>query len=171
MLPIVALGLTVSDAPQASACDWWWVCGDQAYASRPPPLPRGYWSPPPRRGWAYGYSNPARGYGDTFAAWPSTSIPPSRWYERTAPPVPNADAVGLTMPITSKEGLFESALPAKGPSLFGPNPPPAAWGHRYRGGYGYVPAYNAPAYGYAPPGYYAPPPDTASWWAEPRRRR
>jgi hypothetical protein len=167
------LALALSGAPPASACDWWWPCGERAYAARPVPWAYGYRTPPPRgSGWAYGYSNPARGWGDVYAAWPSTSIPPSRWYERTAPPVPNADAVGLTMPITSAQGLAEGGLPAKGPSLFGPNPPPAAWGYRYgRPAYGYTSAYGAPAYGYAPPGYYAPPPDTASWWVEPRRRR
>ena len=82
------------------------------------------------------------------------------------------NVIGLTMPITTQEGLLSGGLPARGPSLFGPNPPPAAWGYGYRGrAYGYRPAYGGPAYGYAPPGYYAPPPDTASWWVEPRRRR
>ena len=39
--------------------------------------------------------------------------------------VPNAAVVGLTAPISSGPGLLESALPAPGPSLFGPPPPRA----------------------------------------------
>jgi hypothetical protein len=73
------------------------------------------------------------------------------------------------MPVTSQQGLLEGGLPAKGPSLFGPNPPspPAtSWGYYYSAspnGYYYTTPYYTPSYG--------APPDTPSWWVEPRRRR
>jgi hypothetical protein len=183
----VGLGAAVAafalGAPQASACDWWWGCSDRPYAERPAPRWygyrsqwRGYGYGRPWRGygyggaaWAYGYTSPERFYGDPYAAWPSTSIPQREWYVRTAPPVPNANAVGLTTPVTSQQGLFEGGLPAKGPSLFGPNPPPppaTSWGYYYSAspnGYYYTTPYYTPSYG--------APPDTPSWWVEPRRRR
>jgi hypothetical protein len=172
---IVALALLALDAPQSwareRAC-----CGDRPHAYRPAPATRGYRSP--TRGyrhrdapWSYGYTSPARVYGDPYAAWPSTSIPPTRSYLNTATPVPNAGAIGLTMPVTSAQGLLEGGLPPNGPSLFGPDPPP--WGYA-NGGYG-APAYGysgAPSYGYRTVRPYgAPPADTPSWWLEPRRRR
>jgi hypothetical protein len=166
------LGPLALGAPPASACDWWWACGDRPYASRQPPAGAyGYRHPAwaNRRGrpaWAYGYSNPARAYGYAYAAWPSTSIPQSRWYLGTALQVPNANAVGLTAPISSSLGLAEGGLPARGPSLFGPNPPPDTTARAYY--------YGAPPYGYyyAPlSSYGAPPADTPSWWVEPRVRR
>jgi hypothetical protein len=175
-----ALALLAPSVPQASACDWWWGCRDRPYAERPAPRWHGYRSQwrgyGPWRGygyggaaWAYGYTSPERFYGDPYAAWPSTSIPQREWYIRTAPPVPNANAVGLTMPVTSQQGLFEGGLPAKGPSLFGPNPPPppaTSWGYYYSAspnGYFYTTPYYTPSFG--------APPDTPSWWVEPRRRR
>jgi hypothetical protein len=169
---LAAAGVLALGAPPASACDWWWACGDQPFASRQPPAGAyGYRPSAGRNGsrrpaWAYGYSNPARAYGYAYAAWPSTSIPQSRWYLGTALQVPNANAVGLTAPISSSLGLAEGGLPARGPSLFGPNPPPAAVG------WGYY--YGAPpnGYYYAPPSAYrGPPADTPSWWVEPPRRR
>ena len=173
----IALALLAFDAPQASACGWW-TCGDGRYGYRPAPPAYGYRSPARAyryRGapWAYGYTSPARVYGYPYAAWPSTSIPPTRSYLNTATPVPNAGAIGLTVPITSAEGLREGGLPPRGPSLFGPNRPPA-WGYYYGApAYGYS-YYGAPSYGYRatrPYSYGGPPPDTPSWWAEPRRRR
>jgi hypothetical protein len=90
-------------------------------------------------------------------------MPPSGWYAGTALAVPNANAVGLTAPIATAEGLLEAGLPPPGPSLFGPDPlPPPGWGY----------GYGAPAYGYGPSrAYRLPPADTPSWWVEPRRRR
>jgi hypothetical protein len=169
---LVILGL---GAPQASACGWWWACDDAPYAYRPGPNGYGYgyrnW---PRAyygyrapAWGYGYSNPARGW-DPYAAWPSTSIPQSRWYLSTTLPSPANSEVGLTMPVTTAFGLQAGGLPAKGPSLFGPNPPPAALGYYYS-------SYNGSRTGYyyrsPSSSYYAPPPLTASWWATTRRRR
>jgi hypothetical protein len=178
----MALALLAFDAPQAWACGWW-TCGDGRYAYRPTPRAHGYKSPARAyryrspwgygyRGgaWAYGYTSPARLYGYPYAAWPSTSIPPTRSYLNTATPVPNADAVGLTIPVTSRAGLLEGGLPARGPSLFGPDPPPT-WGYAYGGpAYGY---YGGASYGYRatrPYAYGGPPADTPSWWVEPRRR-
>ncbi len=179
----VVIALALVGAPAASACGWR-MCGDGPYGYRPAPRAYSYRSPPRAyryrsptwaygyRGaaWAHGYTSPARVYGYAYAAWPSTSIPPTRSYLNTATPVPNAAAVGLTAPITSAEGLRESGLPPRGPSLFGPSPPPPAWGYYYGPyappSYGYRPG---PAYAYRP--YSGPPPDTPSWWAEPRRRR
>jgi len=180
----IALALLAFDAPQAWACGWW-TCGDGRYAYRPAPPAYGYRTPGRSyryrspawayryngAPWAYGYTSPARWYGYPYAAWSSTSIPSTRSYLNTATPVPNADAIGLTAPITSGQGLLEAGLPPRGPSLFGPSPPPA-WGYAYGGpAYGY---YGAPSYGYRatrPYSYGGPPPDTPSWWAEPRRRR
>jgi hypothetical protein len=153
-----AFVLTMAEAPQARACNWWWACADRPSVARATPRAHAYrpWAYG-GAGWAYGYSNPARFY-DPYAAWPSTSIPQSRWYTSTALQVPNAAAVGLTAPISSGPGLLESALPARGPSLFGPPPPPSYYG--------------SPSYGYLTAPSYAPPPsDTPSWWLEPRRRR
>jgi hypothetical protein len=170
----MAAACLVFNAPQAAACGWW-MCGDGRYAYRPAPPAYGYRSPARTyryrsAPWVYGYTSPARVYGDAYAAWPSTSIPPTRTYLNTATPVPNAGAVGLTVPITTAAGLQEGGLPPRGPSLFGPSQPPA-WGYGYGGpAYGY---YGAPSYGYRatrPYSYGGPPPDTPSWWAEPRRR-
>jgi hypothetical protein len=90
----VALAVLGLGVPQASACGWWWACGDTPYAYRPGPNRYGYgYRSRPRahyayRGpaWVYGYSNPARAW-DPYAAWPSTSIPQSRWFLSTALPV------------------------------------------------------------------------------------
>jgi hypothetical protein len=157
------LALLVVGTPQARACDWWWACGERSHANRQAPPAYGYRRlPRPYRGgaWAYGYSSPARAY-DPYAAWPSTSIPESRWYTGTALQVPNAAGVGLTAPTASAEGLLEGGLPPRGPSLFGPPAPPPGWAY----------AYGVPSYGYAPARAYGPPSDTPSWWVEPRRRR
>jgi hypothetical protein len=168
----IALALLVLDVPQSWACGWWWTCGErQAY--RPPPPGYGYRSPARpynyrNAAWSYGYTSPARLYGYPYAAWPSTSIPTTRSYLNTATPVPNAAAVGLTVPITTAEGLREGGLPPRGPSLFGPDPPPA-WAYGYYGGPSYGYYYSAPTYGYR--AARMPPADTPSWWAEPRRRR
>ena len=184
----IALALLAFHAPPASACGWW-TCADGRYADRPAPPGFGYrraartyrYRSAPRAyryggtWWGYGYTSPARFYGYPYAAWPSTSIPPTRAYLNTATPLPNAGAIGLTIPITSAEGLREGGLPGRGPSLFGPDPSPAwgYYGYRYYGGpaYGY---YGDPSYGYRatrPYSYGGPPADTPSWWAEPRRRR
>lgn len=141
----LALGCLMLGAPQAWACGWWW-CDDGMYGYRQPR--------------AYGYRSPTRGYRYAYAAWPSTAIPQTRAYLRSAPPIPGTGttvAVGLTAPIASADGLLQGGLPAKGPTLFGP-PPPAPG---YYSGYYY---YSAPAYSYS-----GPPP--ASAWVEPRRRR
>jgi hypothetical protein len=186
----IALAIVAGSAPQSWACEWR-PCGNGPYSYRPAPRVHGYASPVRAhryRGpnwvygyrnaaWAYGYTSPARVYGYAYSAWPSTSIPPSRSYLNTATPVPNAGAVGLTAPVTSGQGLLESGLPPNGPSLFGPSPPPS-WGYYY-GPYG-MPSYGyhrvpysgyraGRLYGYR--SYEAPPADTPSWWAEPRRRR
>jgi hypothetical protein len=179
--PSIALALLVAGAAQASACSWWWTCDGRPYAYRPTPNGYGYNGQrrPPRaygyygyrgQAWAYGYSSPARARGDAYAAWPSTSIPPSRWYLATAPRVPNANAVGLTAPVATAAGLLEGGMPARGPSLFGPNPPPAAVGYYYGAPSGYYYRAPSPYYRSPTPSYYAPPPDTASWWATGRRR-
>jgi hypothetical protein len=187
----IALALLAVDAPLAWACDWR-VCGNARYSYRPAPPVCGCRSPArayrygsPAWGygyggaaWAYGYgyTSPARAYGYPYAAWSSTSIPPSRSYLNTATLVPNAGAIGLTAPVTSGQGLLESGLPPRGPSLFGPSPPPSGY---YYGPYG-APSYGyyrarsygyraGSSYGYRP--YDVPPADTPSWWAEPRRRR
>jgi hypothetical protein len=153
-LGVAAFALLGLAAPQASACGWLWPCGDRPYAT--------YRYGPP----AYGYTSPARGYRYPYAAWPSTAIPPSQWYLGTALPGASTDSVGLKIPITSQQGLLEAGLPAKGPSLFGPNPAPPGWSY-YNGGY-----YGTPQYGYyAFPSPVTPPRETASWWLEPRRRR
>jgi hypothetical protein len=179
-LGIAALAALGPGVPQALACGWW-ECSNAPPAYLPPGETYGFrpwaWGYRPayragRRGRAYGYVAPVPDYGDDYynlyAAWPSTFIPPSRWYLRTAPRVPNASVSGLSAPIASAQGLTQGGLPARGPSLFGPGPAPPAWGY----------SYGAPAYGYGPaygyngaPSYNGPPPDTASWWVEPRRRR
>jgi hypothetical protein len=170
----VAFAVLGLGAPQASACGWWWACDDAPYAYRPGPNGYGYGRRSRPRAyygfrapaWVYGYSNPARAW-DPYAAWPSTFIPQSRWYLGTTLPSPANSEVGLTMPVTSAFGLQAGGLPAKGPSLFGPNPPPAALGYYYS-------SYNGSCTGYyyrsPSPSYYAPPPLTASWWATRRRR-
>jgi hypothetical protein len=184
----IALALVAVDAPQTWACDWR-VCGNARYSYRPAQPVCGCRSPArayrygrPAWGygyggaaWAYGYTSPARAYGYPYAAWSSTSIPPSRSYLNTATLVPNAGAIGLTAPVSSGQGLLESGLPPRGPSLFGPSPPPSAYYYGpYGTPYGYYRArsygYRAgPSYAYRP--YDVPPADTPSWWAEPRRRR
>ena len=169
-LGAAAIALLGFGAPQAAACGWLWACAERPYAYRASPHADRYRSPPRRayrhggRWWAYGYTSPARAYGDAYAAWPSTSIPPSRWYARTALPGARTDAVGLRAPTTSAEGILRSGMPARGPTLFGP-PAPVS-------GYAYGNYYGAPAYGYSSaPAYATPPRDTPSWWVEPRRRR
>jgi hypothetical protein len=171
----IALAVLTLDAAPTRACGWWWLC-DGPYTDRPPSRAysyRGRSSPYRygRPGWAYGYTSPDRVYGGSaYAAWPSTSIPQTSSYLNTATPVPNAGAIGLTIPVTSAEGLREGGLPPGGPSLFGPDPPPSTWA--YAGYYG-APAYGyGNGYGYGPArSYGGPPPDTPSWWVEPRRRR
>ena len=166
ILLAVPLLLTLPGPPPAAACDWW-LCPGPAHAGRTGP--RAYAGRSPRyarrpggAAWAYGYTSPARAQGYAYAPWSSTAIPPRPWYGRTALPVPNANAIGLTAPVATAEGLLEAGLPLSGPSLFGPDPPPPGWAYGY-GGYGY---------GYtAPPSYRTPPADTPSWWVEPRRRR
>lgn len=155
------MSLLVLAAQQAAACERW-RCPEGAYGYRAAPGAHArsdrHARRPPRPSWTYGYTSPARARGYAYAPWSSTSIPPRRWYARTALPVPNANAVGLTAPYATIEGLLESSLPPSGPSLFGPDPPPRAWGGS---AYGYV----------AAPTYRTPPTDTPSWWVEPRRRR
>lgn len=171
-LGVAALVLLGPGTPEASACGWLWPCDERPRAYRETPRTFGYG--PPRRGhgyrrpaWTYGFTSPARAYGYAYAAWPSTSIPPSRWYLRTALPGASTNTVGLTPPVYSLQGLQFGGMPARGPTLFGPQPtPPGAWGYYY-GGY-----YGAPAYGYyAVPSPSTPPSETPSWWVEPRRRR
>ncbi len=172
-LGIATLALLALGAPRASACGLLWACsGERAYtAHRPAHRVRAYrprYRLLPRSSyrhrhpaWGYGYANPARGYGDAYAPWPSTSMPQARWYLRTALPVPNAETMGLSAPApTSREFVLKSAMPSRGPTLLGPRRASTA-------GYYY---YGAPAYGYAR-AYGSPPPDTPSWWIEPRRRR
>jgi hypothetical protein len=171
---VAALALLGLGAPKAAACGWLWPCTDRPYASRDAPPTYGYASPR-RRGhgyygkprWSYGFTSPARAYGNAYAAWPSTAIPPSRWYLRTALPGANTNTIGLTPPVYGLQGLQWGGMPARGPTLFGPQPtPPGAWGYYY-GGY-----YGARAYGYyAVPSPSTPPSETPSWWVEPRRRR
>jgi hypothetical protein len=160
-------------AEPAAACERWRCPEDGfeggGYAYRAAPRTDGaarsyrYGRRSVRPSWVYGYTSPARARGYAYAPWSSTAIPPRPWYGRTALQVPNANAVGLTAPYATFQGLLESSLPPSGPSLFGPDPPPA-WGY-----------YGAPAYGYygysAAPTYRTPPSDSPSWWAEPRRRR
>jgi hypothetical protein len=187
----IALALLAIDAPQTWACESR-ACGNGPYSYRPAPPVCGCRSPArayrygspawgygyggAARAYGYGYTSPARAYGYPYAAWSSTSIPPSRSYLNTATLVPNAGAIGLTAPVTSGQGLLESGLPPRGPSLFGPSPPPSGY---YYGPYG-APSYGyyrarsygyraGSSYGYRP--YDVPPADTPSWWAEPRRRR
>jgi hypothetical protein len=169
-LPAIHLAILLSllplGAPDAAACDWW-RCPESTYASRPtarthPARSYPYARRSDRPAWSYGYTSPARARGYAYAPWPSTSMPSSGWYTETAMPVPNANAVGLTAPIATAEGLLEAGLPPSGPSLFGPDPPPPTWGYYY----------GSPAYGYtAARRYRSPPADTPSWWVEPRRRR
>jgi hypothetical protein len=144
-LAVAALALGLGGGgPEAAACGWLWACPDRPHAYRD--APRGYYG-------GLGYR-------------PSRRLPTSRWYLGTALPAGMTDTVGLTPPITNAQGLLYSALPARGPSLFGPDPGPAYWGYA-NGSY-----YGSPAYGYyAAPSRSVPPRDTPSWWIEPRRRR
>ena len=103
----IVLALLLLGCTEAAACGWW-DCGNRAYGYRQPTR-------------AYGYRSTTRVYGYIYAARPSTSIRPSRWYLRTAIPVPDAGAVGLTAPIATADGLMEGGLPGKGPTLFGPS--------------------------------------------------
>jgi hypothetical protein len=153
-LAVAALALGLGHrAPDAAACGWLWACADR------PSTPYGYRGAP--RDHRYGDARPS-GYGYR----PSRRLSSSRWYLGTALPAGRTDTVGLMPPITSAQGMLYSALPARGPSLFGPDPAPPGWGYAY-GSY-----YGAPAYGYyAVPSRSVPPRDTPSWWIEPRRRR
>jgi hypothetical protein len=146
----VALACLMLGAPQAWACGWWW-CDDGRYGYRQPPR-------------AYGYGSPPRFYRYAYAAIPSTSLPQTRRYLASAPPLPSAGATGLSVPIATAEGLREGGLPGKGPTLFGPPAPAPGY---YYSGYYYGGYYNGPGYYYN--GYSRPPPPTA--WIEPRRRR
>jgi hypothetical protein len=110
-----------------------------------------------RGAWAYRYLD-ASGYG--YAPWSATVRRGRQWQLPTALSAGRTDTIGLTAPRTSAQGLMYSALPAEGPTLFGPSPPPGY----YYGGY-----YGSAAYGYVSPG--GPPVETPSWWLEPRRRR
>jgi hypothetical protein len=110
-----------------------------------------------RDAWRYRYLD-ASGYG--YAPWSATVRRARQWQLPTALPAGSTNAVGLTVPITNARGLLNSALPAAGPTLFGPSPQ----GYYYGGNY-----YGSPAYGYVPLG--GPPSQTPSWWVEPRRRR
>jgi hypothetical protein len=122
-LGIAALALLGPGAPEAAACGWLWACADRPHAGRA-------YRAAPR---VYRYRSP------------------SRWYLGTALPGTSTNAVGMTPPVYGGQGLLMGALPAGGPTLFGPQPAPA-WGYYY-----------APSYG--------PPSETPSWWVEPRRRR
>jgi hypothetical protein len=168
-----ALALPALGVPRAEACGLLWACAErQPFADRGAPRAYGYRSRPRayrhRGAWWYGYTSPARAYGDPYAAWPSTAIPPTRWYLGTALPAASTNTVGLTSPVASAYGLSHGGMPARGPTLFGPNSAPTGgWGYYYGGYY-----YGAPAYGYyAAPSRWAPPRETPSWWVEPRRRR
>ena len=157
-LGIAALALLGLGAPEAAACGWLWACADRPQASRAyrdAPRAYGYGSAARARSYrraarTYGYTGRARAYGSPYAG--RAAIRPSRWYLGTALPGANTAAVGLTPPVYGGQGLLMGALPAAGPTLFGPQPAPA-WGYYYA----------APSYG--------PPPETPSWWVEPRRRR
>jgi hypothetical protein len=161
-LGIAALVLLGTGAPDAAACGWLWACTDRPQAGRAcRDDPRAYGHrgvarPRSHRGAARtcGHTSRARGRGYAYAGRAGTSIPPSRWYLGTALPGASTHAVGLTPPVYGGQGLLMGALPAGGPTLFGPQPAPAAaWGYYYA----------APAYG--------PPRETPSWWVEQRRRR
>jgi hypothetical protein len=155
-LAVAALALLGLGAPEAAACGWLWPCADRPQASRAyGDAPRAYAY---RRRAArarhyrraaptYVYTSRARAYGYAYAGR-------AGWDLGTALPAANTNAVGLTPPVYGGQGLLMGALPARGPTLFGPQPAPAAaWGYYYA----------APRYG--------PPPETPSWWVEPRRRR
>lgn len=149
----LALGVAGVGTPDAAACGWLWACAPRA-------APQAYYGYRPARGHLYrgtrGYRN---GYG-------YTSTPASWWYLGTALPAARTDTVGLTPSVTTAQGLLHGALPARGPTLFGPGAAPVDWGNAY-GSY-----YGDPAYGYNPfPSRSVPPRDTPSWWVEPRRRR
>jgi hypothetical protein len=134
-LGLAALALLGPGAPEATACGWLWACADRPQASR-------------------AYRHAPRAYGYRGAARARTYRRESRWYLGTALPGASTNAVGLTPPVYGGHGLLMGALPAGGPTLFGPQPAPApAWGYYYA----------APSYG--------PPRETPSWWVEPRRRR
>jgi hypothetical protein len=166
-LGVIAFLLLGLGAPSASACGWLWPCAERPHASRAYRYaPEPYTSRPrPHRyrgaAWryGYGYTEPPRAYhayGYPYSAWSSPSVPPLR----SALPGGDTNAVGLTPSVYGLQGLQMGALPARGPTLFGPQAAPAAgWGNYY----------GAPAYGYAPSN--GGPPGTPSWWVEPRRRR
>jgi hypothetical protein len=159
-LGVAALALLGFGAPEATACGWLWACADRPQAGRAyRDAPRAYWYRGPTRALSYrrgtrtyGYTSRARARFYPYAAWPS--IRPGGWYLGTALPGASTHSVGLTPPVYGGQGLLMGALPAGGPTLFGPQPAPAAWG-----------------YYYTAPSYYGPPPETPSWWVEPRRRR
>ena len=86
--------LMVLGGAPACACGWW-GCSD-----------------------AYGYRQPPLVYG--YRAQLNARIP-SRAELRAAPRIPGPD-VGLEAPIMSSSGILQSAMPARGPSLFGSAP-------------------------------------------------
>ena len=91
------LAFMVLGGTPACACGWW-GCSD-----------------------GYGYRSPTRVYGYTN---PRPSAPmrvPTRAQLRSAGPIPGGD-VGLEAPIMSGSGILQSAMPARGPSLFGSAP-------------------------------------------------
>lgn len=161
-LGLAALALLGLGAPEAAACGWLWACADRPQAgSAYRDAPRAYRHKSAARARSYrraartyGYTSRARAYGYPYAGRAGTSIRLSRWYLGTALPGANTATVGLTPPVFGGQGLLMGALPAGGPTLFGPqSAPAAAWGYYYA----------APSYG--------PPRETPSWWVEPRRRR
>jgi hypothetical protein len=100
-----ALAFMVVGGTPACACGWWWWgCSD-----------------------GYGYRQPTRVYGYAARRNPSLRVP-SRAELRGAGPIPGGD-VGLQAPIMSSSGLLQSAMPARGPTLFGPPAP----GYYYNG--------------------------------------
>jgi hypothetical protein len=157
----LALGLLLG-RPQAWACGWWeWGCKEGGYGYRQPARARRYDG--------YGYSGfrrapRARGYYFNYpAGLPSTYL---RRNPVSGPALPDAGSGGLTAPYATADGLLETGLPARGPTLFGPPaPPPGSYGYNPTLGY-----YSGYAY-YGPSGFYTysgPPPPTA--WLERRRR-
>jgi hypothetical protein len=191
-LGVVLFALAVASPQQASACDGSWLCGDRAFTSRWAPRAYGYryrhgHAYRARRrgygyrgaGWRYGYTSPARAYGDPYAAWSSTSIPASRWYLNAAPPIVNSGAVVVMAPTFTNPGPLTYGEVGRGPSLFGTETTSgysSGYGyvsgyrrrHGYRGGYGYTGGYGGTNGGY---GYYSGTFADRPTWAWRTRRR
>jgi hypothetical protein len=99
VLAVLAFGAT-----PACACGWWWGCSE-----------------------GYGYRQPARVYGYTARRSAPMRIP-SRAELRGVPRIPGGD-VGLQAPVLSSTGIMQSAMPARGPTLFGPAPGAPAYAY------------------------------------------